>query len=196
MDYSLKDVTGSDLLPYQQDIMNLRMTVFREWPYLYEGDPEYEKEYLKPFIDHPESFSVLCLSPEDQVIGISTAMPLSAEHDELKAPIAKHGFNVAEIYYLGESCIHPDHRGHGLYKHLFSRRLSKAQEFGYKKALFCGVVREPQHPLRPESYAPLDNYWKSQGFEPVKNLFVSLEWQDVDLKQPTHKDLQVWLRDL
>lgn len=194
--YKLHEVSGTGLIEHQNDIMNLRMGVFREWPYLYEGDVEYEKQYLQPFIEHPESMCVLCLSPQNQVVGISTAMPLAAEHKELTTPIKEHGLDIDEIYYLGESCIHPEHRGHGLYKHLFSKRLNKAQELGYKQALFCGVVRDPDHPHRPKNYTPLDNYWKSQGFTPIPDLYVYFEWQDIDKTEPTKKPLQVWLKSL
>ena len=43
---SLTAVHGDGLLPYLDDLAALRIAVFREWPYLYEGNLGYEANYL------------------------------------------------------------------------------------------------------------------------------------------------------
>ena len=45
----LRALTGDDLANALPSLARLRVEVFREWPYLYEGDPTYEERYLATF---------------------------------------------------------------------------------------------------------------------------------------------------
>jgi hypothetical protein len=48
-------LTGRDaaLVERVQDLAQLRITVFREFPYLYDGDLAYEQNYLRTYLDCP-----------------------------------------------------------------------------------------------------------------------------------------------
>ena len=37
---------GAAIAPYIDDLARLRLSVFREFPYLYDGTPEYEADHL------------------------------------------------------------------------------------------------------------------------------------------------------
>jgi len=41
------------------DVARLRIAVFRDWPYLYDGDAAYEAHYLQTYTRAPESAFVL-----------------------------------------------------------------------------------------------------------------------------------------
>ena len=45
----LETVVGDALAKYIPDLARLRMTVFREYPYLYDGSEAYEAEYLRTY---------------------------------------------------------------------------------------------------------------------------------------------------
>ncbi len=45
----VRSLTGADILPILPDLARLRITVFRDWPYLYDGTLEYEEKYLATF---------------------------------------------------------------------------------------------------------------------------------------------------
>ncbi|MEK9766417.1 MAG: GNAT family N-acetyltransferase, partial [Thalassolituus sp.] len=55
---------GSDIATFLDDIAALRIQVFREFPYLYEGTAEYEKNYLQTYLDCPDSVAVLAWDDE------------------------------------------------------------------------------------------------------------------------------------
>jgi len=40
-------VTGADLERWISELARLRIRVFRDWPYLYDGDADYEARYLR-----------------------------------------------------------------------------------------------------------------------------------------------------
>ena len=41
----VKSITGEEIYSILPDLARLRMTVFRDWPYLYDGTLEYEEKY-------------------------------------------------------------------------------------------------------------------------------------------------------
>jgi hypothetical protein len=49
-------VQGAEIHPYILDLARLRIEVFKDYPYLYQGDMEYEMDYVRRFgyEKHPE----------------------------------------------------------------------------------------------------------------------------------------------
>ena len=43
----IRNVHGPELEPFIDGLGRLRIAVFREYPYLYDGSLDYEREYLK-----------------------------------------------------------------------------------------------------------------------------------------------------
>ena len=79
-DIRIERVRGRAIADRLEDLARLRIAVFREWPYLYDGDPGYEADYLRTYVDAAGSIAVLALDG-DRVIGASTGLPLEEETD-------------------------------------------------------------------------------------------------------------------
>ena len=61
-------LSGAALHRYIPELAQLRMRVFRDFPYLYDGDPEYEARYLQTYVEAPHSVIVLAFDG-DRVVG-------------------------------------------------------------------------------------------------------------------------------
>ena len=48
MEFSIRICTGPEVGGHLADAARIRISVFREFPYLYDGDPDYERRYLEP----------------------------------------------------------------------------------------------------------------------------------------------------
>ena len=48
----IQSLTGDDIRTVLPDLARLRMEVFREWPYLYDGSLAYEEDYLSDPINY------------------------------------------------------------------------------------------------------------------------------------------------
>ena len=72
-----KIVHGQAVTPHIADLARLRTTVFRAFPYLYEGSEDYEASYLATYAQSPESLFVLVLDGE-RIVGASTGVPMPA----------------------------------------------------------------------------------------------------------------------
>ena len=187
---------GPDLEERLWDIARLRMTVFRDWPYLYEGTAEYERRFLQIYIDSPRSFA-LAVVDGDEVVGVTTAMPMADEDPAIQQPFVDAGFDVDRGFYFAESVLLPDYRGQGLYRRFFHERETHASSFGeYDWVTFCGVQRPADHPLKPADYQRLDPVWRHFGFEPRDDLVATFPWRDVGDTEETVKRLMFWLKPL
>ena len=78
---------GSDpeLKSYLPDLAQLRIRVFRDFPYLYDGTVAYEEKYLETYTRCAESIVVLVLDGS-KVVGATTGLPMSAETEEAMTP--------------------------------------------------------------------------------------------------------------
>lgn len=186
---------SADVLPYLDAIGSLRLRVFREYPYLYEGTAEDERQYLTTYVQAPSSLVILAMSGED-VIGASTCIAMGEADAAFRACFEESSLDPQDICYLGESVLLSSYRGRGIGKTFFQMRLEHARHLGAKTAAFCAVDRPSNHPLRPADYRPLDGFWESLGFIRHKELQAEFVWKDVGQPQETPKTLTFWLKSL
>lgn len=178
------------------DLARLRITVFREYPYLYDGSLAYEENYLTTYTRCPDSVAVLARN-EVGVVGASTGLPLTAETAEVQQPFVAQGYDPREIFYCGESVLLPAYRGRGLYREFFAGREQHARALGgFRHMALCGVVRPEDHPRRPSDYAPLDPVWRRFGYEKHPELTTFFAWRDLDESVESPKQMVFWLKAL
>lgn len=188
-------LTGKAVVAFVPDLVRLRVTVFRDWPYLYEGSVDYESKYLAKYARIPRATVVLARDG-DAVVGASTALPLDDAEAELRAPFVAAGIDPGRVYYYGESVLLAPYRGQGAGVRFFTERETRARALGFSIAAFCGVVRPENHPARPAGHVPLDAFWTKRGFVPRPDLTASFAWRDVGDSMPTAKPMAFWLKEL
>lgn len=187
---------GQAIAPYIDDLAQLRITVFREFPYLYDGTPEYEARYLQTYLNSVDSIAVLALDGL-KVVGASTGLPLAHEEADFQKPFLDQGYDPQTLFYGGESVLLPAYRGQGIYKTFFAGREKHAQELGgFTHLTFCGVQRPADHALRPANYVPLDAIWRKFGYESQPALQTTYTWKDIDQPESTAKPMLFWMKAL
>ena len=197
MTIEVQALTGEAATVVLPDLARLRIEVFRDWPYLYQGTLRYEQDYLANFAAS-EGAVIVAARDGGVVVGAATAVPMASGHaEELVAPLAAAGYDISRIFYLGESVLLRTYRGRGLGHAFFDQREAHARRLGgFTRAVFCGVKRPDAHPLRPASYVPLDNFWHKRGYTPLPGIVGSLSWCDVGETGETAKPMQYWMRTL
>lgn len=191
----IETLTGARLRAALPDLARLRIAVFRDWPYLYDGDPDYEARYLRAYADSPGALVVGALDG-DALVGAATAAPLEDHAAELGGVFAERGYDLSEILYCGESVLLPAWRGRGVGHAFFDRREAHGRALGRRLSCFCAVVRPEDHPARPAAYRPLDGLWRKRGYAPVDGMIASFAWKDVGDAVETEKPMQFWMRAL
>ena len=172
----------------------LRIEVFREFPYLYQGTAEYEERYLAPYATDR---SVIVVARDgDDVVGASTALPLLDHSDDAAPALVAAGYDPARIFYFGESVLRRDHRGRGLGHAFFDAREAAARAGGYPLAAFCAVERPTDHPARPADYRPHDAFWTGRGFVRRPDIVAQFSWRDLGDAEETSKPMIFWVKEL
>jgi GNAT superfamily N-acetyltransferase len=177
------------------DLARLRIAVFRDFPYLYDGDLDYERGYLRKFAQLPESTLVIARDAA-AVVGASTALPMVNAGEEVMAPFRAHGRDPAQYYYFGESVLLPAYRGQGIGVAFFAHREGRACALGFRNATFCAVDRPVDHPRRPEGYKPLDAFWTHRGYVKHPELVARFSWKEIGAAEETPKTLTFWVKPL
>jgi GNAT superfamily N-acetyltransferase len=195
MTLRIEAVTGDALAAAIDDVARLRIAVFRDWPYLYDGDLDYERQYLRPYLDSPDAIVVGAFDG-DRLVGAATGTPMTDHADDLAAPLAETGIPVDETFYCAESVLLSAYRGRGAGHRFFDAREAHGRALGAVWSVFCSVVRAADHPLRPAGYRPLDGFWRARGYAPLDGAVARFSWKDVDQAEATEKPLQLWIRRL
>jgi GNAT superfamily N-acetyltransferase len=187
---------GDAIAPYIADLARLRITVFRAFPYLYEGSENYEAKYLSTYAQASESLFVLAFDG-DEVIGASTGMPMADETDEVKRPFLAAGLDPETIFYFGESVLLDRYRGHGIGVRFFDQREAYAKRLGrFHACAFCAVERPGDHPRRPKDYQPLNAFWAKRGYTHHPELATTFSWKDLDEPQESPKPMSFWMKTI
>lgn len=195
MNIAIKTVTGTQIEPYLPDLARLRIEIFRDFPYLYEGSLEYETHYLQTYSQTIDSIAVLAFD-DNKIIGASTALPLIAETPNITQPFVNQGFNIEDILYLGESVLQKSYRNQGIGVRFFEEREAHARRLNKKYTTFCAVERPLDHPRRPANYIPLDNFWNHRGYIKQNQIITTFSWQDLDENHESSKPMTFWLKKL
>lgn len=175
------------------ELARLRIEVFRAFPYLYDGDMDYEEKYLRAYVESPRAIVVGAWDGQ-RLVGAATGAPMEDHAAEFATPFAERGFDLREIFYCGESVLLPQYRGQGAGHAFFDHREARARALGRRHACFCAVIRPSDHPARPADYAPLDPFWHRRGYEPVEGLVARFPWRDIGDSEETGKPMQFWMR--
>jgi len=193
---SFSILTADEVEQALDDLARLRIAVFADWPYLYDGDEAYEARYLSRFAASPGAVVVAARDGNGRMVGAATAAPLSDHADEFAVPFARLGLDPDAFFYLAESVLLPEYRGQGAGRQFFQMREAAARAQGFEHAVFASVLRPDDHPARPETYLALDAFWQRLGYEPYPGLLAEFAWRDIGASAESFKPLQVWGREL
>jgi GNAT superfamily N-acetyltransferase len=170
--------------------------VFADWPYLYDGDLDYERRYLGHFAASDGAVIVAARDDAGRMVGAATAAPLADHATEFAAPFARAGLDPKDFFYLAESVLLPEFRGQGAGRAFFEMREAAARAQGFERVVFASVVRPVGHPARPDDYVPLDAFWRRIGYRPLEGLRAEFSWRDTGEADESVKPLQVWGREI
>ncbi|SNR32295.1 N-acetyltransferase [Paracoccus sediminis] len=194
MTVATRVLTGEALGAALEDVARLRIRVFRDFPYLYDGNADYERDYLRAY-QSPGAVVVAAMDG-GRVVGAATGAPMADHAADFAAAFAERPEPLDRIFYCAESVLLPDYRGQGIGHAFFDAREAHARGLGLTHSAFCSVIRPAGHPARPADYRPLDGFWRKRGYQPLPGVLARFSWKDLDQDAETEKPLQFWMRSL
>jgi len=180
MTITIEILIGKNASEYIEYVSHLRINIFKEYPYLYQGDLEYEKKYVADYTLHNQA--MIAIAKIDGLIaGISTGIPVISDSkiaQDVKEIFTKQKTEAEKYYYYGEIMILPEFRGKGLATKLYSAQDKIIKEWGFEHACILTVIRENDHPLKPKCYNSPNSLWKHLGFFQT-GYKTNLHWQTI-----------------
>lgn len=192
-------INGEELPSFVDLLMEWRLSYFREFPYLYEGSREYEERYLSGFVSHHES--ILVVAREDKVCGLLSALPLLSEFEiaaEVDSLCAALNVPASEVFYIGEVVVDKECRGTGVARRLIAEAERHAVSHSYRACCLLSVVREEDHPLRPQNYRSSDDVWRKLGYV-RSSVITQFEWPTIQSDGKVRNmsnDMRYWVKQL
>jgi GNAT superfamily N-acetyltransferase len=188
-------LTGSAIADALDDLATLRLDIFPEYPYLYQGRREDELKYLATYVEAPDACVILTYDGIT-VIGAATGMPLIHEAAQMIDAFSGTLFPLDEVYYVGELLFRRDYRNCGLGHNLLDRLESHIRSLGRYRRLTCATVERPDdNPLRPSNYIPISRFLARTGFVRLSGVTTHFIWRETDGVKRDHL-MQFWSKDL
>ncbi len=186
---------GQAITDYLDDVAALRIAVFRDWPYLYDGTLDYERQYVASYRDHPGALLVGAFDL-GRLVGASTSTPMEDLSAEFAAPFNARGIPRDHVLWGPESVLLPAYRGQGIGHRFFDFREAHARALGRSHVAFASILRPVDHPSRPAGARTNDAFWRGRGYAPLEGVVVQFIWKDLGGVGETAKTLQVWMKTL
>lgn len=187
---------GERVVPRLADVARLRIAVFRDFPYLYDGDEAYEQRYLATYAVCAASIFVLAFDGE-RVVGAATGVPLQDDGIAFQGPFIARGIDVGRVFYFGESVLLPAYRGLGIGHRFFDEREAHARRLGgFEWTAFAAVDRAAEDPRRLVGYRGNDAFWGKRGYVRQPGMTMRLAWKELGDDDESEKPLTFWLRRL
>lgn len=197
MDLEFVSLRGKLIEEYLEQIAVLRLEALQEFPYLYEGKINFEKDFLKTYSESSNSL-IEIVKDENEVVGVTSCIPLSEESDEMQRMYTNQGYDVRRIFFFGESLILPKYRSEDIYREFFKRMeehiidVQPTSEF----AVFGSIKRSKNHSLYNEEYKKLTDFWTTLGFKEDRKLFLEFKWKDINKKSESVKKMVFWKKPI
>lgn len=189
-------VNGSQALSYMNDIADLRICCFREYPYLYDGTVQGEQEYLEIYFRTENSVFVIVIENQ-KVVGVITGIPIEEFLSPLLNLLDENEIATDSIFYFGDMILCKRLRGkgigHQMYKKFEEWVRSKKK---YKEIVGCTIIRPYDDLRKPKNYVSLDGYWIKKGFVKHPKLVVWFPWREVGTNKEIQHPLCIWSKNL
>lgn len=188
-------LSGPAIADALDDLATLRLDIFPEYPYLYQGQRNDELAYLGTYAEAPDACVILAYDGLT-VIGAATGMPLIHEDAQMLDAFIGATFPLDEVYYVGELLFLPAYRNCGLGRKLLDRLESHLRSLNHYRKLTCATVERPDdHPLRPRDYIPITKFLARTGFVRLPGVTTHFTWQETDGVKRDHP-MQFWSKEL
>jgi GNAT superfamily N-acetyltransferase len=191
--FTLEVLHGQEIAPCVKEIVQFVNKIYRNYPYLYNGDDAGYEAYLESF-PNLDDVTVCLAFAGAEVVGIAVGLPMP-ERDVYQETLLEHGYDLKELFYLGEFGLKPEYQGQGIELTMYQNIEHAANKKGQFKKICFWEIEGPLGQATP-SYFPRDDFWKQLGFIRHPELNFQIFWTNIgDTSESAHKAVY-WMKNL
>jgi hypothetical protein len=174
---------GSECDKFKEFMIDLRVTLYRDYPYLYEADRKEEAEYMHWFLNLPKTFVAIAFCKEKPIAFVAGS-DFTDFSEHFKGSIEefeKAGLVPSNYFYIADDLFEPEHPQQEILStlvHLMEIRVNEQNNY-----MFCWITEEhDSHPLKPENYKSASALWEKLGYQ-KSNICIKFSYPTI---QPDH----------
>jgi len=193
--FQIVEFTDEKISQFLPSISRLRIEIFSDYPYLYDGDEESERKYLKKFHEMKDSLMIGSFD-RGNLIGGSTGYPLVYESESLTRSFLEHGRALEDFFCIGEILLKKEYRNQGLGSRMCSEIERFAKNKGFPNLCFFEIDRGKDDSKRPEGYRKLDPFWEGHGYRKHPELSGLISYKEKGESSESPKKMVFWIKKL
>ncbi len=187
---------GNEVIPYLPKLAELRLSFYREYPYLYEGSLAGEESYLSLYANSENSLLAVAKNGSE-VVGAVSGIPLLESAGENIKLFAEKRISAEHLFYLGEIVVSQEYQKSDLQQKLYQQFEKAVIDLkGYDEIVVCEIergLRDSQRPMAPFSSAVR---WEERGFSRQPELRTYYLWKDIGHAEETDHLMVFWHKGL
>lgn len=165
------------------DISALRITVFRDFPFLYDSTVEEDFKFIKQY----ENQGIIITARDGKkVIGGATGLPLKNADSVLQKAVAAVESDWQTYFYHGELMVDKAYRRKGIGRQLWKRFIQEIPK-EYSKLCLCTVVRDKPHYL--------ESFWREEGFKERHDIECTYSWKEIGSELEVSHTMRFWTKE-
>jgi ribosomal protein S18 acetylase RimI-like enzyme len=185
MRIEIENFSGEGIVAAIDVLMEFRLRYFQEFPYLYVGTEDGERQHLDGYIANPTTRLHIARDRDanDKIVGVAIGTLLSTETEILRqigVALQYHGIVPEQFYYFGEMIFEPEYRNRGIGRQMLEKLKTAGRKQGADRFGFLAVARELNDVRRPAEHVDSEVIFRKFGFEET-DIFVTFEWPTVQV---------------
>lgn len=173
---SVQIFKGKEIEPHIDEITQICLTVYREYPHFYEGTEEEYRPIIERYVKSKESIAALAFS-DRKLVGVAIGAPFQDTPLHYQAPVGIR--ETSSSFYLAEFLVLKEYRGHGFGRKLFENFQNEAFKTHAEIVLYA---------IDCQSLASL---WQKFGFKEEPLVFYA-NWLDCNTQELILHKLIFW----
>jgi ribosomal protein S18 acetylase RimI-like enzyme len=192
-DYSI--LRGEEVYACSDELAALRINVFREYPYFYDGNLENEKNCLSQYLS--ANSALVIVKSGERIIGAITGIPLNEAFSDCKNFFVENEIPMEGIFYLGEISLLKEYRGQGIgaqMYELFEEFVRKNRI--YKEIALCEVMSPKEDPRCTSDCFYLDSFLTKIGYIKNPAWTIQFSWKELNSQEEFYHPMRFWSKKL
>lgn len=191
-------LSGNEVDPFACELGWVRMSHFREYPYLYDANIVEESKYLSDFLNSDDKLLVR-ITENGTLLSLLSGYDFASESEILDIAAREVG-DLGKTFYFAEFIVEKHARKRGLSRLMMESALPFISSLGYQTASILTVQRNSSDPRMKKGYTSSDPVWSRLGFKKTSTS-CDHEWAtflDADLSKskPVLNTLNLWTKTL